>query len=283
MEIIGQQIKKYRLKNSLTQEQLGNLVGVTTQAVSKWERGSTPDAETLPRIAETLSVSIDTLFGIEEQDIRILLTKKLSKLPVSEAFRYAFDICWSLIFGLTGDAEFTDDFGDTLMGQPDLRKEKSHDYYAKLIRDDGMALARLSNQFSQFYLFAESENDNATIGAESMEKIRKVFALLSEENLLKTICYLYSMPAVFITAPLISKGTGLDMPEVERCMKIICDLQLAVSMKIAAVDGEIDSYSIRKECCAVPLLLFADEIAKGSPNPIFRMIDREKPLLSTDG
>lgn len=48
MSIIGQQIKKYRMENGLTQEQVGRMIGVTTQAVSKWERGSTPDAEILP-------------------------------------------------------------------------------------------------------------------------------------------------------------------------------------------------------------------------------------------
>ena len=38
MSIIGQQIKKYRIENGFTQEQVGKIIGVTTQAVSKWER-----------------------------------------------------------------------------------------------------------------------------------------------------------------------------------------------------------------------------------------------------
>ena len=50
MSVIGQQIKKYRTLRGITQEQLGNTIGVTTQAVSKWERGGTPDAELLPDI-----------------------------------------------------------------------------------------------------------------------------------------------------------------------------------------------------------------------------------------
>ena len=61
MSIIGQQIKKYRMENGLTQEQVGRMIGVTTQAVSKWERGSTPDAEILPLIADALGVSVDAL------------------------------------------------------------------------------------------------------------------------------------------------------------------------------------------------------------------------------
>lgn len=44
MSVIGKQIKKYCTKKGFTQEQFGQLLGVTTQAVSKWERGGTPDA-----------------------------------------------------------------------------------------------------------------------------------------------------------------------------------------------------------------------------------------------
>lgn len=52
METIGHQIRKYRVERGYTQEKLGQLIGVTSQAVSKWERGSVPDAELIPLIAQ---------------------------------------------------------------------------------------------------------------------------------------------------------------------------------------------------------------------------------------
>ena len=279
MSAIGQQIKKYRLSKSYTQETLGNMIGVTTQAVSKWERGSTPDAEILPLIADALGVSIDVLYGREDQDVKLILTKKLSNLPPDEAFRYAFGICWSFIMGLTGDEEFSKEFIDMLPGQSDAGKEIVPDYFAKLIRDDGMALARTSGDFGHFFLMTEPRDKSILSLMENMEALRSVFALFADRDLLKTVCYLYSMPNMPVTATLIAKAVGLDMPQVERCMKTICEYRLALPMKIATVDGEIDSYTVRRESCAVPLLCFADEIAKGNPHPVFNMIDREKPLL----
>ena len=44
MSVIGEQIKKYRVQKRYTQEKLGNMIGVTTQAVSKWERGGAAQA-----------------------------------------------------------------------------------------------------------------------------------------------------------------------------------------------------------------------------------------------
>ena len=61
--MIGEQIKKLRVKRGMTQEKLGQLIGVTMQAVSKWERGGVPDAEIVPRIADVFGVSIDVLYG----------------------------------------------------------------------------------------------------------------------------------------------------------------------------------------------------------------------------
>ena len=118
MSAIGEQIKKFRNQKKDTQEKLGNLIGVTTQAVSKWERGGTPDAEVLPQLADALGVSIDALFGREEQDIQLMLTKKLSKLPVDDAYHSAFEICWSMMVGLIGDENYAEDFMDTLWGIP---------------------------------------------------------------------------------------------------------------------------------------------------------------------
>ena len=108
MSAIGENIKKYRNQKKYTQEYLGNLIGVTTQAVSKWERGGTPDAEILPQLADALDVSIDALYGREIQDIQSLLTKKLSAMASDEAFLCAFNYCWSFIVGLTGDDSFSE-------------------------------------------------------------------------------------------------------------------------------------------------------------------------------
>ena len=279
MSVIGDQIKKYRIQKKYTQEKLGNMIGVTTQAVSKWERGGTPDAEVLPLIADALDVDIDSLFGREEQDLQLTMTKMLSKMPSDEAFRYTFNFCWSIILGLTGDAGFTEDFVDTFVSHSGVKRENCPDYFAKLVRNDGMALARLSNDFSHFFLMVQPRDESVTAHFEDIETIRKVFALFADKKILNTICYLNSMSNIPVTVPLISKGTGLEMREVERCMKTICDYKMADHMKIATVDGEIDSYAVRRESNVIPLLCFADEIAKGSPFPVFGMYDREIPLL----
>ena len=80
MSEIGKHIKKYRLEKGITQEKLGELLNVTTQAVSRWERGGTPDAELLPELSRILDVSIDALFGREEQSVSITIAKKLYRM-----------------------------------------------------------------------------------------------------------------------------------------------------------------------------------------------------------
>ncbi len=65
--ILHTQIRKLRQAKGQTQEHLANYLGVTVQAVSKWERGDGyPDLTTLPRIAEYFNTSIDTLLGFDE-------------------------------------------------------------------------------------------------------------------------------------------------------------------------------------------------------------------------
>lgn len=63
-------IASVRKAAGLTQEQLGELVGVTRQAVSKWESGQTvPDALTVAKLCEALHVSADyVLLGKEPEE-----------------------------------------------------------------------------------------------------------------------------------------------------------------------------------------------------------------------
>lgn len=66
---IGQQIAKYRKEKRLTQEQLGESVGVTGRSVSKWEVGlSSPGVDLIPPIAAALGITLDELFGIKPKE-----------------------------------------------------------------------------------------------------------------------------------------------------------------------------------------------------------------------
>ena len=64
-------IAAVRKAAGLTQEQLGELLGVTRQAVSKWESGQTsPDAATLAALCEKLCVSADYILLGKEPEAR---------------------------------------------------------------------------------------------------------------------------------------------------------------------------------------------------------------------
>ena len=64
---IGNQIKALRQRRGITQEALAQHLGVTAQAVSKWERGAaTPDIGMLPDISAYFGVTIDELFALTD-------------------------------------------------------------------------------------------------------------------------------------------------------------------------------------------------------------------------
>ena len=63
-QTIGKRIMEHRKRLGMTQDQLAERLGVTAQAVSKWENDqSCPDINTLPRLAEIFETTTDALLG----------------------------------------------------------------------------------------------------------------------------------------------------------------------------------------------------------------------------
>ena len=278
MSNIGEQIKKYRIEKGITQEQLGNLIGVTTQAVSRWERGGTPDAEVIPAISDVLGVSTDALFGREQQSFALSLARQLSSMAQEKAFQYAFSICWAIEIGLVGDVSAIDDFLNKYIDYSMPEEIKNNNYYAKIIFDSGIANARLAPDFKHFFLLSETDS-SSPVKLSDTEKLRKVFSVFADKKLLSIIIYIYSKPNMPIASSLISKQTGIELHEVDRCMEILCKNNITTHTVIATAEGEINAYAFRKESFAVPLLCFADEIAQDNLRPFFGGFERKKPLL----
>ena len=72
-ETIGNRITKFRKAKGMTQEELANLVGVSSQAVSKWENdASCPDISLLPGLCEILDVTTDELLTGKNNKVRMV-------------------------------------------------------------------------------------------------------------------------------------------------------------------------------------------------------------------
>ncbi len=85
---IGDNIKIARKRKGFTQEELASQIGVTAQAVSRWESGSgMPDISMIVPLAQVLSVSTDMLFGMEKignyNQLYIQITNRFSEIESS--------------------------------------------------------------------------------------------------------------------------------------------------------------------------------------------------------
>lgn len=72
---IGEKIKKLRKEQDVTQEKLGEYLGISFQAISKWENGTAlPDITLVPALARFFGVSTDELFAmnpeVEDEKVR---------------------------------------------------------------------------------------------------------------------------------------------------------------------------------------------------------------------
>ena len=90
---IAQSIRHHRKAKDLTQEQLADMLGVSRQAVSKWEsEGGYPETETLLLLAKEMDVSLDYLFSERCHMVRSEKNKRVSKIDTylncAEVFAY---------------------------------------------------------------------------------------------------------------------------------------------------------------------------------------------------
>lgn len=72
-ETIGNRIAKYRKAKPMTQEELANLLGVSSQAVSKWETDtSCPDISILPKLCKVLGITTDELLTGKDNEVKMV-------------------------------------------------------------------------------------------------------------------------------------------------------------------------------------------------------------------
>ena len=80
-ETIGNRIAKFRKAKGMTQEELASILGVSSQAVSKWENdASCPDISLLPQLSKVLGVTTDELLTGKNDEVRMVPVEQRKSL-----------------------------------------------------------------------------------------------------------------------------------------------------------------------------------------------------------
>ena len=197
---IGEIIREKRKVQSLTQEQLANLLGVSATAVHKWEKGATyPDITTLPALARVLKTDLNTLLSFREDLTDEEITRfvgELKKMIESQSYDAAFQrameeihqypncekLIYSVVFYLDGaravyDAPNPDNYTDRLMP-----------FYERLSRSETPVVRDAALTMCIAYYRNRKEFDRATalieelpdIGIDKEEQLAVLYA--QQEN-----------------------------------------------------------------------------------------------------
>lgn len=178
---IGKNIAKYRKALGLTQEELGVKLGVTNQAVSKWEMEvSMPDIMLLPEIVTALDVSFEDIYGIEKGAEKVSVSA--DKFP---------DFCHKKLIDLF---YYSTKMRFTHIGSSDM--EQLNYQIQKLM--DGCRIGCISNTQGAIVVTDDFSFIDCSYKAEGSEKIIKsqgsddyTLMYLTDKNLRKVFYYQY--------------------------------------------------------------------------------------------
>lgn len=279
--ILGQQIQKLRKSLGMTQKELGKAIGVSTQAVSQWECGGTPDVALLPVIADTLGVTVDTLFGREGgevQDISDALTRWLLSLPEEVRFSRLTKLLWDVSIRslqvipsieYPGECEFT---GGLFSNVP--LKQTS------IITESGCMLGVGAEDMSFMAIFPEPEEGYERYLLEN-DEYRAFLKALAMPGSLEVMRFFYRNKPGYMIPAVVAKHVGISLEETEKIFETLVEVQLLQRTNLMLEEGEVHAYMADGNRCSgfVPFLQFLRWMCQKECMHLVNWVPRERFCL----
>ena len=226
-------IKKLRLEKNLTQEQLSAKLGVSSQAVSKWETSETyPDGALLVPLANELEVSLDELFGNESvtmADISGKIIKLLHNTEAREQFHIARDICWQIERGLFNSRMELKERYD-----PDEIKNQKNASY--ILNDNGFTL--ISNGKEPFFSVFPEPPEGYGHFLNDKEELQKIFAALSHTDTVNALSHLFKKDGSYVfECAVLARDCGIPDDKIDAVIDDLLTLKAIWKQKVA-INGE---------------------------------------------
>lgn len=284
-------ITRLRKERGLTQEQLGQLVGVSAQAVSKWEKGGAPDVELLPVLADRLGVSIDALFGRSDPstaDMTTQFQQWLLSMPIEKRFSALFEML----------AVSSPYLGSNLMGSgiipaisvqstcyiDNVVPNPSSSFPTCWLRayvttEEGLALGVLAQDFPLFFLMPEPSQGYQS-NLPDPQRCRKLFAALALPGALEILLYLHGREGSFYHPSAIAKHTQLPLDDVLAALPQMAECELLKKKDLELEDGPTQVYTLHNNFSFIPFLFLARWVMQPEDAYVFACDTRDRPILT---
>lgn len=258
--MIGEQITRYRKALNMTQEELGKAVGVSTQAVSRWENGGTPDVALLPAIADKLGVTIDALFGREggqRLDIHETVAQWLAGVPIKERFDQLCRLNWTALKNMiAGKGKFPE---ISYLENCEMRNEepdRADLATAQVWLEGGFMLDVHAENMSFSSIWPRPEKGYEAYFA-SMDQYRTLFAVLSRPGCLELLEYLNSQTSRLYVPEALAAALRMPLQEVETILQELLALHVMHKKELQLTDGLTTAYTLFQGTTLVPFLYMA--------------------------
>ena len=275
-QIIGKNIAEFRKGKALTQEQLGEAVGVTGQAVSKWENGGMPDAYLLPDLAKTLGVSIDRLFELEHKK-HIPTSDELLELVGSYGFdrlqandgEAVFKLIFEMIFRLNYSAFKCDDCRSVW----DIIDEQECVFQtSQLVLEDGTTYISLVKDMP--YICVTKDEPGLIDKLLDKKNYCELFGLLSDPDGLKAAIFTqtaYLAGEAKYTADKLAEKMQIQPKKFSELLPLLVRFRFLAEEQLAVDESEFKIYFIQQNNEFRPLLMTAWLLINSNLRPSYHV------------
>lgn len=269
--VFSAQLQKLRKEHGVTQETLAAHLGVSPQAVSKWENGSYPDGDLLPKIADFFGVSIDHLYGRAKENISAAqqIVDEQNSLANDDNdnkeelfFEQAFKYAWAIQVASWANNKFYYD-------RPEL-KETDCLNVSELISKAGFTYMRLNKDLEYYFLVKQPE-DGFAKRLKITDEMAELFAFLGDKTNLKILQYMLTLKwQEAVRAKTVAKLLNIPAEKAEKALDFLCKFKGMFSK------GSIINEDNKSEC------MYQTSLVK-SVAPIMLMICADMMIAVPDG
>lgn len=259
--VFGRQLAKLRKEKGVTQEQIADYLGVSPQAISKWENGSYPNGDLLPRLADYFEVSIDYLYGREKKEVPLeqQIVEAIQSTEGNEEWDYGarmeqmFRYIWAMQIGCWPDNKY----------YYERNGDMNSITVSSVTNKSGFSFMRLNKDLEFYALMKEPEEGFASYFKET-EELTKLFEILGRKGNLQVLFYVLSLEnGECVSAATIAGYLKLPIEGVQEILDYLCSLSecgngmLVTLSVIGKNDRKEKVYAKVEASSAVALLLLA--------------------------